>query len=114
MPFIEVKTSAKADGAKCEAVKSGLGTAISLIPGKSERWLMVNISCGEKLWFAGDGSKDSAMVKVAVFGKLSERDADRLTSKITQIVSENFGVDPDRIYVAYSEHDKWGWNGSDF
>ena len=114
MPFIEVKTSAAADGAICEAVKSELGEAISLIPGKSERWLMVDISCGEKMWFAGDGSKDSAMVKVAVYGKISGRDADRLTARITQIVSGYFGVAPDRVYVAYGEHDKWGWNGSDF
>ncbi len=114
MPFIEVKTSAKADGAKCEAVKSELGKAISLIPGKSEEWLMVSVSCGEHIWFAGDASKNSAMINVAVFGKVSDRDADKLTSRITQIVSEGFDIEPDRVYIAYSEHDKWGWNGSDF
>ena len=114
MPFIELKTSAAADSAKCEAVKAELGRAIALVPGKSEGWLMVNISCGEKIWFRGDASKDSAMVKVAVYGKVSDRDADRLTSAITKIVSDNFGVDADRVYGAYSEHDKWGWNGSDF
>ena len=26
----------------------------------------------------------------------------------------SLGISPDRIYVAYSEHDKWGWNGSNF
>lgn len=114
MPFIEVKTNARADDAICEAVKSELGKAISLIPGKSEEWLMVNVSCGEKIWFAKEASGKCAMVKIAVYGKISDRDANRLTARVTQIVSENFDVEPDRIYVAYSEHDKWGWNGSDF
>ena len=54
------------------------------------------------------------MVTVAVLGTVSDRDSSNLTGRITQILSDELGISPDRIYVSYSEHDKWGWNGSNF
>ena len=41
MPFIDSKVTVKMTEEKKEAVKAKLGEAISLIPGKSENWLMV-------------------------------------------------------------------------
>ena len=114
MPFIDVKTTASVSDAKCEAIKSALGKAISLIPGKSESWLMVEIEPEKKIWFRGDASSDAAMVTVALYGGASDRDASRLTAEITAILGRELGLSPDRVYVAYSEHDKWGWNGSNF
>ena len=114
MPFIEVKTSAALTAEKCEAIKSGLGKAISLIPGKSESWLMVEVTPDCKIWFRGDDSADSAMVRVAVYGSVSDRDASKLTAEITRILGAEAGISPDRVYVSYSEHDKWGWNSSNF
>ena len=114
MPFIDVKTTASVSDDKCEALKTEIGKAISLIPGKSEGWLMVEIEPDKKIWFRGDDAGDSAMVTVAVFGSVSDRDAEKLTDRITEILSSQLGIAPDRIYVSYSEHDKWGWNGSNF
>ena len=99
---------------KNSAVKSALGKAISVIPGKSESWLMVGISGDEKIWFRGDDSADSAMVSVSVYGSLSDSAADRMTGEVTKILASELGIAPDRIYVKYSEHDKWGWNGGNF
>ena len=114
MPFINVKTTASVSDEKCAIIKSELGKAIALIPGKSEGWLMVGIEPEMKIWFRGDSSADSAMVTVAVLGTVSDRDSSRLTGRITEILSDELGISPDRIYVSYSEHDKWGWNGSNF
>lgn len=112
MPYISVRTTASANAEKCEAVKAALGKAISVIPGKSEAWLMVEIEPECKLWFRGDASGDSAMVRVMVLGSLSDRDSSRMSAEVTDILSKELGISPDRIYIAYSEHDKWGWNGS--
>ena len=43
MPFINVKISENLSDTQVDNIKSRLGKAISLIPGKSEAWLMVNI-----------------------------------------------------------------------
>ena len=114
MPFIDVKTTASVSDEKCEVLKAKLGKAISVIPGKSEGWLMVGIEPDVKIWFRGDASEDSAMVTVAVLGTVSAGDSSKLTGKITDILNEELGISPDRVYVSYSEHDKWGWNGSNF
>ena len=114
MPFIDVKTTASMTDEKCEAVKAALGKAISVIPGKSEGWLMVEIEPEKKIWFRGDASADSAMVTVAVLGSLTERDSSRMTAEVTDILARELGISPDRIYISYSEHEMWGWNGSNF
>jgi len=43
MPFIDVKLSESLETEKIESVKTELGKAIPLLPGKSENYLMVNI-----------------------------------------------------------------------
>lgn len=114
MPYINVQTSVKVSPEKAEAVKSALGAAIGTVPGKSERWLMVSIDDGKKMWFGGENVPDSAFVSVSVFGSISDGVADSLTGKICDIIGENFGILSERIYVRYSEHDKWGFDGANF
>lgn len=114
MPYIGVKTTARVDDKTCERLKAALGKAIAVIPGKSEQWLMVEIDPECKIWFRGDASADSAMVKVAVLGALSYEDSEKMTAEVTKILSSELSIAPDRVYIAYSEHDKWGWNGSNF
>lgn len=53
MPFINVKISENLSDTQVDNIKSRLGEAISLIPGKSEAWLMVNIQDNCKLYFKG-------------------------------------------------------------
>lgn len=114
MPYIDVKTTSSVSDEKCAALKAALGKAISVIPGKSESWLMVEIEPECKIWFRGDASSDSAYVTVAVYGSLSDSAASAMTSEVCRILDKELGISPDRIYVSYSEHDKWGWNGSNF
>ncbi len=114
MPYINIQTSAKVSPEKAEAVKSALGAAIKIVPGKKERWLMVSIDDEKKMWFAGESSPDSAFVSVSVFGNISDSVADRLTEKICDIINENLGILSERIYVRYSEHDKWGFDRANF
>ena len=114
MPYINLQTTSKVTDEKANAVKSALGKAISIIPGKSENWLMVKIEDGQSMWFRGDASADTAFVSVSVFGTLSDSAADKMTAEICDILGKELGIAPDRIYVRYSEHDKWGWNGGNF
>lgn len=113
MPFINVKTNVKVPAEKAEAVKSALGRAITAVPGKSESWLMVGIEDGCKLYFKGS-DEPAAMTEVQLFGNASGSALGELTGRITEIVNENLGISPDRVYVSYMTTPDWGWNGSDF
>lgn len=113
MPFINVKTNAKVPAAQAETIKSGLGQAISTIPGKSEGWLMVGIEGEQQLWFKGSDAP-AAMVSVSIYGSAQANALSALTGKITALLTDTLGIPADRIYVAYASTPNWGWNGANF
>ena len=71
MPFINVKISENLSDTQVDNIKSRLGEAISLIPGKSEAWLMVNIQDNCKLYFKGTNDKPTAL-PTSVFSVLPQ------------------------------------------
>lgn len=114
MPFINSKVNVALSDEEKDILKTKLGQAISLLPGKSESWLMVGFEDNCSLYFKGKNNTKIAFVEVKIFGKASERDYDRLTAEITKIHKDVLGITPDKIYVKYEEVDHWGWNGGNF
>ncbi len=113
MPYISVKTPFKATETQAESVKAKLGKAIEIIPGKTERWLMVSFEKQDYMFFAGK-DEPSAMIEVFVFGDVTSSDSEKLTAEICRIISSELSVATDRIYVKYSGISEWGWNGGNF
>ncbi|MBR1524694.1 MAG: hypothetical protein IJ641_09620 [Lachnospiraceae bacterium] len=114
MPFIDSKVSVKVSKEQETEIKSRLGQAISLIPGKSESWLMVGIQDEYLLYFRGEDSEPMAFIEVRIFGG-SNRDAfEKMTAEITKIFGEVLGIAADHMYIKYSATTDWGWNGSNF
>jgi phenylpyruvate tautomerase PptA (4-oxalocrotonate tautomerase family) len=113
MPFINVKTNTAVPRAGLEALKSGLGQAITAIPGKSEQWLMVGIEPECTLYFQGSDAP-AAMVEVSIFGSAADAAYNTLTGKICALLHEELSIAPNRIYVKYTEIEHWGWNGGNF
>lgn len=112
MPFINTKTNVPISKEKEIAVKTRLGQAIALLPGKSENWLMVGFEPETPLYFRGSDSENIAFVDVSVYGRLSKPACDKLTAAITEILREE--LDIHQIYVKYGEVEIWGFNGSNF
>lgn len=114
MPFINSKLSMKITKDEEETIKSKLGKAIELIPGKSENWLMVGFEDEYSLYFKGIASEKIAFIEVKIFGSASKSAYDKLTSAICDIYNEVLSIPKDKIYVKYEEVSTWGWNGSNF
>ncbi len=112
MPYINTVTTKKISQDMKKELTKELGEAITLLPGKSEEWLMLRFEDGAEMAFRGDVEKDAAMIEVALLGKAPADALNNLTARLTQIITEKLGVAGDRIYVKYFETDKWGWNGS--
>ena len=113
MPFINIKTNAAVSADKEESIKTAMGQAITAIPGKSESWLMVGIEPEYKLWFKGT-SDPAAMVQVSIYGTADRSAKNKLTGKISEIIGNELGISPSRIYVSYTDIPDWGWNGANF
>lgn len=114
MPYISTKTNVKLSKDQSEAIKTKLGKAIELLPGKSENWLMVAFEDESNLYFKGKNDKPLAFVEVKLFGKASRDAYNHLTREITNILRDELNIQPDCIYVKYEEVSNWGWNGSNF
>ncbi len=114
MPFIDSKISIKVTEEQERELKTRLGRAIALLPGKSETWLMTGFEDNYHLYFRGDNSQPTAFVSVSVFGEPDGAAFSGLTAEITRIFGDVLGIAPDRIYVKYSATADWGWNGMNF
>ena len=112
MPFINIKTNASVNGDAEKTIKSELGKAVSLFPGKTENWLMVNIEGGCSLYFGGNHDTVNAMAEIALFGAASADDYEKMTAAVTGILQKSIGVE--EVYVKYEEVKYWGYNGSNF
>lgn len=114
MPFINSKVSVAMTEEQKESVKTKLGKAVTLIPGKSERWLMVGFEDRCDLYFQGNQEAPAAFVEVKIFGKGSPSVFDDMTQAICGIFNEELAIPENRIYVKYEEVAYWGWNGGNF
>jgi hypothetical protein len=114
MPFIQLKTSASISAEQERVLKDLFGKDISLLPGKSEEWLMVSFEEKKHLYFQGSKDKDSAILEVKVYGKAEPEDYEKLTRKLTKDLASVLPLEPDRIYVEYEETPTWGFAGSNF
>lgn len=113
MPFIDVKLSKKITDEEKELLKSDLGKSVSIMH-KPESYLMVGISDGYDLYFAGNKLANGAYVSVSAFGKVNPSDTQKMTESICAILSKRFSVAGKDVYVTYAGVENWGWNGGNF
>ena len=114
MPYIRTTISKEISQENIENIKTKLGQAIALIPGKSESWLMLAFEDNVNMYFKGGCSEEYAYIEVSLFGSTSDAAYDRLTAAISEIINEELGIDRANIYIKYEEAEHWGWNGSNF
>ncbi len=113
MPYIEFKTNISVEKEKTEKLLKAFGEKISLIPGKSETWLMDSVQDNVPMMFSG---KDDpcAIIKISIFGAAPAQSYEKLTDSICQTVHDMLGIPADRVYIRYDEIKYWGWNNSNF
>ena len=114
MPFIDTKVTKKISAEDEKRLTALFGKAIELIPGKSEKWLMLNFTDECRMAFRGRCESDMAMIEVKIFGKAAKKAYDDLTARLTEIINAVLDIPADKIYVKYEEASTWGYNGFNF
>ncbi len=114
MPFIDTRVSIKTTEEQKTELKTRLGQAISLIPGKSESWLMIDLADDQTMYFRGSDAEPLAFVGINFFGDPNRAAFDKMTAEVTKIYGEVLGIAPDHMYIKYSATHDWGWNGGNF
>lgn len=114
MPFIEAKVNIEISKEKEIIIKTKLGQAIELLPGKTEKWLMISMEDNCNMYFKGSNELQIAFIEVKLYGSQNKEAYNKLTKAITDIFYEELNINPSNLYVKYEEIDNWGWNGSNF
>ncbi|MFC2496387.1 phenylpyruvate tautomerase MIF-related protein [Scardovia wiggsiae] len=116
MPVIHTHVSVTTTPEQREALKNAYGEAISILPGKSEGWLMCPFEDGMPIYFAGDDKEPAAYVEINAFGRspVSPDTWERLGQAVMKAVHETLGISEDRMYIRYTATADWGWNGGNF
>lgn len=112
MPFIISRVSVPLSDEQENALKAGLGQAISLVPGKSEASLMLGFEDTYRLYLSGDKSLPLAYITVAVFGNRDHRGYEQLSAAICELFHRVLNIDPLRIFINYEVIPAWsvaGW-----
>ncbi len=111
MPYINVKTNAKLTAEAKEIIKRRLFDTIGILPGKSDRYLMISIEDKADMSFHRDSDTPMAIVEVKVFGGATKDAYQKLCKAICIIMEDDAHVKGDCCYVKFDEVKYWGYNG---
>jgi len=106
MPYICVNLTKKLSDQQKDAIKSGLGEKISLIPGKTEKALMVDFSEGHTMYFAGE-KRDLAFVDVRCYKTAEFENKKAFTEAVFELMEQETGLTADDVDRAWGEYDTW-------
>lgn len=114
MPFIVSRTNVTISDEQEQRLKTLLGKAIELVPGKSEQALMLVFEPMSHIWLRGDNATATAYIEVSVWGNEHHRGYEMLTAEITRIFNQVLNVEPENVYVRYADIPCWGAAGMTF
>lgn len=109
MPYISFKTNHKLTLRQENIIKSKTGELISLIPGKSEKSLMIHMEDDQIMYFKGE-ELTCMMIEINLYKSAEFEDKKRLTEAMIQMIHETTKIEADNIYVIFHEFDHWGLN----
>lgn len=111
MPFIKSKVSVPLSKEQEKEIKTKMGKAIELVPGKSEHYLLLEFEDNCRLWLRGKKDDPIVYIEAALFGNEPHYGYDSFTAELTSIFSEALQTMPDNIYVKFEDITAWGVGG---
>lgn len=110
MPYLAVHVERTLTAPEKQSLKAAFGQAITVIHGKKERGLMVEICDGRDLYYGGEKC-DAAYIDVKIFGQ-AELDDQKAFVEAAFAVMQQAGFDPKKVYITFSGLPHWGVNGT--
>lgn len=114
MPFIVSRTNATISDEQEHELKTLLGKAIELVPGKSEQALMLVFEPMSHIWLRGDNTTAIAYIEASVWGNEQHGGYELMTAEITRIFCQVLHIPPENVYVRYADIPCWGAAGMTF
>jgi phenylpyruvate tautomerase PptA (4-oxalocrotonate tautomerase family) len=114
MPFLKLSTNVEITEQQSKQLLGKLSQLVAQQTGKPERYVMVELTAGKTMMFAGS-SDPLAYLECKSIG-LSTTQATALAAALNPALTSALPIAADRIYIEFSNcpAEYWGWNGSTF
>jgi phenylpyruvate tautomerase PptA (4-oxalocrotonate tautomerase family) len=114
MPFLKIQTNHPLPEPEAKALAARASALVAEQLGKPERYVMVSVENNTAMQFAGTDAP-LAFMELKSIGLPETATAD-ISSALCQLVAADTGIEPDRIYIEFSDAPRkmWGWNNSTF
>ncbi len=114
MPYLKLKTNVPINKQQTSQLMGQLSQLLAKETGKSERYVMVELSADRDMIFSGD-HEPLAYLECKSIG-LTSVQAKALSAAISRILQSDLQLSPERIYIEFSNcpAEYWGWNGGTF
>lgn len=111
MPFISVNVTEKLNDTQKDQIKAGLGEKITIIPGKIEKTLMVNVIDDQSIYMAGEKIQ-TAYIDVKIYGTADFEVKKAFTDACFEVISEATSIPANQMYLTISDFENWGTRGT--
>lgn len=111
MPFVIARVNVSVSREQEREIKTILGRAIELVPGKSEQYLMLGFEGDYHFWLRGEDSRPAAYIEVSIFGNEGHLGYEDFTREITRAFRGVLDIPPENVYIKYDDISVWGVNG---
>ena len=112
MPFISFNTTKKLTADQKDQVASMFGKNISLLSGKTESKLMVDISDNHTMYFAGEKRESLVFIDVRLYLMINLFDKKAFTEEIFKGIEKICEIKENEIFLNFIELETWGSMGS--
>ena len=114
MPYINSTVTVKLSEDKKEFIKTEMGKIISEIPGKSEKWLMIELDDEKTLYFRGTKLEKGAFINVKIFGEADRIYKEKAAQLLFDLFEQQLEISKENMYITFNEIADWAWNGGMF
>jgi hypothetical protein len=109
MPCIHLEVSCPISSETEVLLKQDFAQVISIIPNKSEKWLMCVFESKKNIWLSGT-NEPAAFVSVGLFGNALPASLADVTKALSDVIANRLNIGLSRIYIQYALTPFWGWN----
>ena len=111
MPYIRLTLSQKLTQEKQEELVNGIGEALSIIPGKDARGLIVDMEDGKTLYAGGVKQDNLVFADVRYYSNFPYQIKKEFTSAVFEVMSRVLGTRKEQAFLTITEYNSWGGFG---
>jgi len=112
MPYIRLSTTQKLSKEKQEELVNGLGEALSVIPGKDGRSLIVDIEDGKTMYAGGVKQDNIVFADVRYYSNFEYHIKKDFTVAAFRAINKALGTSEDKMFLTINEYNNWGGFGN--